>query len=137
MGRREEQREAERRKEKGLRKAISALLGWFCKLWASRASSVHPSRAKPRTTQQHCQECTSGLWPPDSWPGSTCLTHEGLAFLAVQPVPGQKRTGSHLSQDGQTAQGLAWWGQGIQASFLAQHMSVISAQDSWLPSSGP
>lgn len=30
-----------------------------------KGSIFHPSKAKPRTTQQHCQERTSGPWPPD------------------------------------------------------------------------
>lgn len=56
-------RERGREEEKGLLKSISALFGWFCKGWASRAPSVHPSKAKPRPPSNTVQRAHLGHAP--------------------------------------------------------------------------
>lgn len=78
-------------------KAINALLGWFCKLWAPRASFVHPS---PGQAQDHPATLSRvHIWAvaPDHRTlglGRLASPKRGLAILEVEPVPGQKRTDS-------------------------------------------
>lgn len=62
-GEREEENGERGRGEKGLLKAISALLGWFCKCWASRAPSVLPSKAKPRPPSNTVESAHLGRGP--------------------------------------------------------------------------
>lgn len=53
----------------GRRKRVAE--GHQCTSWpvlqtlGLKGSIFHLSKAKPRTTQQHCQQRTSGPWPPD------------------------------------------------------------------------